>query len=396
MRRTFAFLGVIGLLAAACAAPQPAAPAQQPAAPAAAPAAKPAQPAAAKPAAPAAKPAQPAAAKPATSGNVVAVTPRFSTDAATLEAAKKEGKVVYYTARTQADSEAIAKRFQELTGIQVEVTRLSAGPQFDRVMREQQAGLKVTDVVDSGLEPNFLIYKERGMLERHVPREADKIDQVYRDKDGMYHVPVVVLQFICFNPKLIAPAEAPKAWKDTLDPKWKGKLTIGHPNYSGIVNEWLYWQAKLYGWDFLQKLKANQPFIVRSLGEVIPPLVSGERPLGAECWSDPAWQAKQKGQPVEVIYPEEGTMANTNPVAILKTAPHPNAAKVLVDYLFSLENQQWLAERYVYVTHPEAKYPTALAGFKPLKEMKTVVVDANEVKRELQSIRDRFADTFGG
>jgi iron(III) transport system substrate-binding protein len=391
MFRSCALLAILAFLVSACGGSPAPTQGQAPAAPAA----KPAEPAA-KPAEPAAKPAEQPAAKPAASGEAVAVTPRFSTDKQTLEAAKKEGKVIYYTARTQADAEAIAKRFEELTGIKVEVTRLSAGPQFDRVMREQQAGLKVTDVVDSGLEPNFLIYKERGMLQPYQPREASKIDSAYRDKDQMYHVPVVVLQFICYNPRVISAAEAPKSWKDIYDPKWKGKLALAHPNYSGIVNEWLYWQSQLYGWEILDKLKANQPFIGRSLGEVIPPLVSGERPLGAECWSDPAWQAKRQGQPIEIVYPSEGVMANTNPVAILKTAPNPNAAKVLVDFLFSLENQQWLAGRYVYVTHPEVTYPTDLAGFKPLKELKTVVVDPNEVKKELQSIRDRFADRFGG
>ena len=123
-------------------------------------------------------------------------------------------------------------------------------------------------------------------------------------------------------------------------------------------------QAKLTGgWDFLQKLKANEPIVVRSSAEAIPLLVNGERPLNAQSYGDAAWEAKLKNEPIEINYPEEGVVVSHDYTGILKSAPHPNAAKVFVDYLFSQENAQWLVDHYVYVTHPAVKPP---AGFKPL------------------------------
>ena len=202
------------------------------------------------------------------------------------------------------------------------------------------------------------------------------------------------MQFIAYNPKLISAAEAPKRWKDIYDPKWKGKLTISHPKFSGITIDWLLQQAKLTGgWDFLQKLKANEPIVVRSSAEAIPLLVNGERPLNAQSYGDAAWEAKLKNEPIEISYPEEGVVVSHDYTGILKSAPHPNAAKVFVDYLFSAENAQWLIEHYVYVTHPGVKPP---AGFKSITELKTLVIDADEVARQTQDVRDRFSAVFGG
>ena len=94
------------------------------------------------------------------------------------------------------------------------------------------------------------------------------------------------------------------------------------------------------------------PIVVRSSAESIPLLVNGERPLNAQAYSDAVWEAKLKGEPLEINYPEEGVVVSHDYTGILKSAPHPNAAKVFVDYLFSLEHAQWLVDHYVYVTHP--------------------------------------------
>jgi iron(III) transport system substrate-binding protein len=319
--------------------------------------------------------------------------PTWVSDPRVLEAAKKEGSVVHYCTLPQAYCEDIAKRFEKHTGIKAEITRSSSGPQYNRIMQEHQAGLKVTDVVENALVASFVEMKVKGMLEPYLPRDAARIDERYRDRDRMFSEYYVNVQFIAYNPKIISAAEAPKGWKDIYDPKWKGKLSVGHPKFSGIAVDWVLWQSKLFGWEFLTRLKANDPFIPRSLAEAIPVLINGERPLNGESYGDVAWEAKLKGQPIEIVYPEEGVIVSHDYTAILKSAPHPNAAKVFVDYLFSQENAQWLIERYVYVTHPTAKGP---AGFRPLSDLKTLVLDPAEVNRETQNVRDRFSAALGG
>jgi iron(III) transport system substrate-binding protein len=313
-------------------------------------------------------------------------------DQGVLAAAKSEGKVVYYCTLPTAWCQEIGTRFEKHTGIKADVTRSSSGPQYNRIMQEHQAGLRVTDVVEHALVAGFVEMKNKGMLEPYLPRDAAKIDEKYRDRDRAYNDFYVNVQFIAYNPKHISAAEAPKSWKDLYDPKWKGKVSIGHPKFTGASVDWILWQSKLFGWEALQKLKANDPFIVKSLSETIPVLVSGERPLSQNI-ADVAWEAKLKQQPVELVYPEEGVIVSHAYSGILKSAPHPNAAKVFMDYLFSQENAQWLADRYLYVTHPDVKTPP---GFRPLKDLKALVSDPDEVLRETQNIRDRFSAVFGG
>ena len=319
--------------------------------------------------------------------------PAWVSDPQVYAAAKKEGAVVHYCTLPQAYCEDIGRRFEKHTGIKADITRFSSGPQYSRLMQEHQAGLKVTDVFEIALVAAAVEMKAKGMLEPYLPRDAAKVDAKYRDRDRLYSEYYVNVQFIAYNPKLISAAEAPRRWKDIYDPKWKGKLTVSHPKFSGITVDWLMWQAKLFGWDILQKLKANDPIIVRSSAEAIPLLVNGERPLSAQSYSDSAWEAKLKGEPLEISYPEEGVVVSHDYTGILKSAPHPNAAKVFVDYLFSLEHAQWLADHYVYVTHPAVKPP---AGFKTLKDLKTLILDADEIARETKDVRERFAAIFGG
>jgi len=320
--------------------------------------------------------------------------PSWVSDPQVYAAARKEGAVVHYCTLPQAYCEDIGKRFEKHTGIKADITRMSSGPQYSRLMQEHQAGLKVTDVFEIALVAAAVEMKTKGMLEPYLPRDAAKFDAKYRTGDRLYNEYYVNVQFIAYNPKLISAADAPKRWKDIYEPKWKGKLTVSHPKFSGITVDWLMWQAKLSGgWDFLQKLKANDPIVVRSSAESIPLLVNGERPLNAQAYSDAVWEAKLKGEPLEINYPEEGVVVSHDYTGILKSAPHPNAAKVFVDYLFSLEHAQWLVDHYVYVTHPDVKAP---AGFRPLKDLKTLILDADEIARETQNVRDRFAAVFGG
>jgi iron(III) transport system substrate-binding protein len=320
--------------------------------------------------------------------------PAWVSDPQVYAAAKKEGAVVHYCTLPQAYCEDIGKRFEKHTGIKADITRMPSGAQYSRLMQEQQAGLKVTDVFEIALVAAAVEMKAKGMLEPYLPRDAAKIDAKYRDRDRMYNEYYVNVQFIAYNPKHISAGDAPKRWKDIYDPKWKGKLTVSHPKFSGITIDWLIWQSRLLGgWDFLQKLKANDPIVVRSSAEAIPLLVNGERALNAQSYGDAAWEAKLKGEPLEISYPEEGVVVSHDYTGILKTAPHPNAAKVFVDYLFSLEHAQWLLDRYVYVTHPAAKPP---AGFRPIRDLKTLVLDGEEVARETANVRERFAAVFGG
>ncbi|MBI4505332.1 MAG: extracellular solute-binding protein [Chloroflexi bacterium] len=399
-----ALMVALWMIAAACA---PAAPAQ-PAAPAPA-AAKPAEPAkpaqaapapapAAKPAEPAAKPAQPAApapakpaqpAKPAAAQEPAVWTP----DASLLDAAKKEGKVVFLSALEQKVGEETAKRFKEKTGVTVEFSRLSSGPIYTRVMRERQAGLRATDVIEHGSHVLFLDYIERGALERYTPKTVAGLAPSLRNPDGYYHTTFMAMSGIAYNPKVVPDAEAPKSYQEALNPKYKGKVSHAHPQHSGVHTELTFVLTQKYGWDYYRKLKDLGVAIVRSSFEQNPILYSGERPIALGIVEYSVSNDVRKGQPAKFHWAKEGPMATVVLAAIVKDAPNPNAAKLLVEYLSSRDHQQFLADRYLAVARADVKYPSDMFTFDP-KDL--IVPNPVEMKKKLNEIRDTWAEIYGG
>ena len=89
-------------------------------------------------------------------------------------------------------------------------------------------------------------------------------------------------------------ADAPKNWTDLLDPKWKDKIALGHPGFSGYVGTWVVTLRKLYGWDFFEKLAKNNPQVGRSINDTVTMLNAGERRSRAPGRSAPRWRARRR------------------------------------------------------------------------------------------------------
>jgi iron(III) transport system substrate-binding protein len=142
----------------------------------------------------------------------------------------------------------------------------------------------------------------------------------------------------------------------------------------------------------MDKLAAQKPRVVQSAVDTTTYLVRGEALLASGSGSYVNFNAKKKGEPIEMIVPKEGVPFISSPQAIFKKAPHPNAAKIFSDWLFSLEAQQILADRGLYVGHPDVKYP---AGLVPLSKLKLMTLDPEEGSKMTKPIRDAFRKKFG-
>jgi iron(III) transport system substrate-binding protein len=323
----------------------------------------------------------------------VGSAPALAQDAR-VEAAKKEGKVVWYTSLALPTAEKIGKLFEAAyPGIKVEVQRTGSQRILQRVMQEQQANLKLVDVIHTSDAGHFVLLKEKKLLMKYTPAGVDAFPAGFKDKDGYYFTLRATVNVIAYNTKLVSAAEAPKTWKDLLDPKWKGKLVTAHPGYSGVISTHVLALVHLYGWDYFKQLAQNKLMLVQSAVDPAGVVASGERAVAVDGGDYYYYQMKKKGNPIEVVYPKEGVPLVASPTAIASFAPHPNAAKLFTDFTFTRELQQVMADSEgLYTGHPEVKYPTD----KPkLSDLKLLNVDAEELEKRNEEIKSRFVEFFG-
>src|ERR1700760_3566367 len=169
-----------------------------------------------------------------------------------IEAARKEGKISYYSALELNVAERLGKAFEaKYPGITVHVERSGAERIYQRIAQEQGSGINAVDVANSTDPAHYLDWKARDWLAPYLPDDVAKYfpkDQF--DPDGMYATSCAWMEAIGYNTKLVKAEDAPKSYADLLDPKWQGKIVKAHPGYSGAIMTATYVLSRDLGWSF--------------------------------------------------------------------------------------------------------------------------------------------------
>jgi iron(III) transport system substrate-binding protein len=201
------------------------------------------------------------------------------------------------------------------------------------------------------------------------------------------------MSVVGYNTHLVKADDAPKSFADLLDPKWSGKMVKAHPGYSGNVMSATFQLTRDLGWDYLEKLAKQKIMQVQSSTDPPKKLALGERAVMVDGNEYNALQLKEAGQPIEIVYPSEGTPMAVGPNAIFKNAPNPNAARLLNSYMFTPECQQLVIDvGALRSVHPGVKEH---AGRKPFKDIKVMKDDAEGVEKSAADIRARYSKIFG-
>jgi len=327
--------------------------------------------------------------------HVSAAPPAEAITPALIEAARREGKLAFYTAMDLPVAERFAKAFEaKFSGIAVRVERSGAERVFQRIAQEQASNIRVVDVVNTADGAHIIVWKRNGWLAPYVPEDvARHCPEQYRDPDGMSALTRVWLSSLGYNTSLVKPEDAPKSFADLLDPKWMGKMVKGHPAYSGTIMTATFQIARDLGWGYLEKLARQKIMQVQSSTDPPKKLALGERAVMADGNDYNLIQLKERGQPVEVVYPSEGTPFVTGPTAIFKSAPNPNAARLFQNWLHSREGQQLLVD--FARQHSVHAQVTDKPGSRKLSEIKLMKDDAAGVEAQAEEIKARYAKIFG-
>ena len=313
---------------------------------------------------------------------------------ALIEAAKKEGKVSYYTAMDLSVAEPVARAFEaKYPGIKVAVERTGSERLFNRIAQEAGSKIYKVDVANSADAAHFLPWKRQGWLQPFLTVEmAENIPAEQRDPDGTYVNQRTHLSAIAYNTTLVKPEDAPKGFMDLLDPKYAGKMVKGHPGYSGTVMTATQQLARELGWEYFEKLGKQRVLQVQSATEPPKKIEAGERAIAVDGSDYLFWMAKERGSPIEVVHAVEGTPLISNPMAVFKAAPNPNAARLLVAWIMSAEGQQFIVD--LSGQYPANKLIKAKAGRPALASIKTFKEDPAAVEKQADEIKARYAKIF--
>jgi iron(III) transport system substrate-binding protein len=336
-----------------------------------------------------------AALAPQFSAQVLSATPPPTAITSSLvEAAKKEGKVVWYTSVDLPLAEKIAKVFEEkFPGIQVRVERTGAERVFQRIAQEYASNIHAVDLANSSDAAHFIVWKNKGMLESFVPEDVAKFyPAAHKDPDGAFASFRVWLCIIAYNTNLVKKEDAPKSFADLLDPKWKGKLVKAHPSYSGTIMTATYQMQRDLGWGYFEKLAKQSVMQVQSSADPPKRLALGERAVMADGNEYNIFQIKEKGGPVEPIYATEGSPLIVGPTGMFKAAPNPNAARLFTAWGFTPECQQLIIDiGGLRSMHPNTKEK---AGRTPFKDIKTMKDDPAAVVKMSEEIKAHYSKLF--
>src|ERR1700688_1749587 len=313
---------------------------------------------------------------------------------ALIEAAKKEGKVNYYTSTDLPVAEKLAKAFEaKYPEIAVRVERTGAERVFQRIGQEYSSNIHAVDVVNSSDAAHFIVWKRDGILAPYVSEDVAKFYPVeHRDVDGQFASFRIWLSIIAYNTNLVKPDDAPKSFADLLDPKWKGKIVKAHPGYSGTIMTATYQMQRDLGWSYFEQLAKQNIMQVQSSADPPKKLDLGERAVMADGNEYNIFQLREAGRPVEPVYATEGSPLIIGPNGIFKSSPNPNAARLFQSFCFSREAQQLIIDvGGLRSVHPQTEETT---GRTPLKDIKTLKEDPVAVEEQGSAIRSRYTRIF--
>jgi iron(III) transport system substrate-binding protein len=260
------------------------------------------------------------------------------------EGAKKEGTLTVYSNQgldtIRAYSEGFGKKYPF---IKVDSTRLQGAKGMERMLLEHRIGKFQADVAGVDFD-NITELLKGGVLGRYDSPEKKAYAGQFWDKDGRWYVTDYTLVVIGYNSKLVKPTEAPKSYADLLNPKWKNDISIDTEPEQAVFAWLLDWgEAKTV--EYMKALMRNGAVPRRGHTLQVQLLCSGETKIAVEVYPARIAQMKhEKGCPLEMVFPDPTPGSLGSHSGIAKSAAHPHAAALYLDYILSAEGATALAK----------------------------------------------------
>ena len=280
--------------------------------------------------------------------------------------AEQEGEVVFYTTDPpQATTEVMNDFMKTFPKIKATFLRLQAGNLFQRLMSERQARTNVADVMSIS-EMTFAtdLQKRGGYMEYESPEYAAYKPEYKSEPEGYFGWGALIVAGLAYNPKLVPPNEAPKNWPDALNATFKDSVNT-KLSTSGLQHAAWYKLRQLYGEDYWTKFATLQPHGFDSYVQQFDRMVNGQDKLVHTAQYSAYLQLKAKGAELEFVFPSDGVVVAQSMYGVIEGAPHPEAAKLMLDWFLgkpgqtSLQNHHFLSSPRTDMGPPPGGIPTS-------------------------------------
>lgn len=268
-----------------------------------------------------------------------------------VEAAKKENRLVIYSSGGEDTRKAFGEGFKNRFGIESEWVG-GRGPELsEKIMTERRAGLHIVDIVIGASQPLYVTLKPSGAVQKLeqeliLPEVTDPKawflgEFPWLDKDHY------IMSFMAYPDTTfivntdMAKAQEVSSFKNILNPKWKGKLVMDDPTFPGSGGAFFIGVAKIMGMDYMRELAKQEPLLTRDRRLLIEWVARGKYAIGIAPHTPFIPEFQRAGVPLEIGRPAEGSYFSSGIgiLAMMSESPHPNAARVFVNWALSKEGQ---------------------------------------------------------
>lgn len=256
-----------------------------------------------------------------------------------IAAAQAEGTLTLYHGTTEEPTREWVQEFAQEYGIQVVQLRDSSNPLYARWVQEENAGQHIADLVIVSDLPNMLEAQDAGLWMDYTPAEFDNFPEVSK-REGAFIGLYSLSQTLAYNTDQMTADEIKFLEREGVeglsDPRFQNRISIGNPHNALQILAFFETLAEQYGWDWLEDVAANNPRVVDSSSPQVQSLVQGEEALALAIPSSVAAGQWVQGAPIRFIYPEKTTTV-TWMMGISADAPHPNAARLFMEWAATKE-----------------------------------------------------------
>jgi len=315
------------------------------------------------------------------------------------QAAIKDGEVIYYTDGRQDEAQRLSDYWKaNFPGVNLRIVPKSSPALIAQIETERAAGQHRVDVSHMSQPYVEALWKQKGFYQPYKTASFERLRPDNADPDGAFYTPDVYTLPAAYNTNAFKDkAQLPQGLKDFLDPRWKGKLVLADPEVSGNTLTFLMTMLATgrLDWSALEGLAKQDILFVRGNPDSVRMVASGERALSPMISSFNIMTARLKGQPIDYYVLREGSVVVQSLLGLMSEAPHPNAARLLVEVMTSPQAESALSEGGVFwPAHPDAPPVSTLpklADLNPVASPPPSPADAANV----QAFLKKFKTVFG-